>query len=227
MCCHLRAGLVFMMKTDARTLIKICGMTREADAQAAVSMGADAIGMLFYDKSPRFVENTQAASIARAVGDKALKVGLFVDAPLEQVRSVLTDVPLDILQFHGNESLEFCMGFGRPFWKTIRVKEREDLIEQVKGFQEAAGILLDTWHPTQAGGTGHTFDWSATENLVIDQHLILAGGLNPDNVASAIEQVRPWAVDVASGVEESPGIKSEHLMKQFIDEVNRVSTETP
>jgi len=216
-----------MMKTDARTLIKICGMTREADALAAVSMGADAIGMLFYDKSPRFVENNQAANITRAVGDRALKVGLFVDAPAEQVHSVLADVPLDILQFHGNESLAYCAGFGRPFWKTIRVREPEAVIEQVKGYQEAAGILLDTWHPTQAGGTGKSFDWSVTENLMIDQHLILAGGLNPDNVASAIEQVQPWAVDVASGVEESPGIKSEHLMKQFIDEVNRVSTETP
>ena len=176
MCCYLRAGLVFMMKTDARTLIKICGMTREADALAAVSMGAAAIGMLFYEKSPRFVETTQAAIIARAVGEKALKVGLFVDAPAEQVHSVLADVPLDILQFHGNESLEFCAGFGRPFWKTIRVKEPEDLLDQVRGYQEAAGILLDTWHPTQAGGTGQSFDWSAAENLEIDQHLILAGG---------------------------------------------------
>ena len=213
-----------MMQTEARTFIKICGMTRAVDALAAVELGADAIGMLFYDQSPRFVDNAKAAEIAAAVGERGLKVGLFVDATEAQVHAVLQDVPLDILQFHGSESQAFCASFGRPFWKTVKVRESAPVAEQVAAFDEAAGILLDTWHPTQAGGTGEAFDWSVAAKLQMDQHLILAGGLSPENVAAAIAQVRPWAVDVASGVEESPGIKSEILMKQFIEEVYRVST---
>jgi len=213
-----------MMKTERRTFIKICGMTQDSDALAAVEMGADAIGMVFYEPSPRCVDNEQAARIAGAVGDKGLKVGLFVNAPESQVREVLENVPLDILQFHGEESQEYCAGYGRPYWKTIRVREPGQLDAQIAQYEGASGILLDTWHPTQAGGTGKAFDWSLAEGLTLQQPLIMAGGLTPQNVADAIEHVRPWAVDVASGVEESPGIKSETLMQQFIEEVYRVST---
>jgi len=208
------------------TFIKICGMTRESDATTAISLGADAIGMLFYKDSPRFVSCEQAGSITRAVGDKGLKIGLFVDAGAEFVREVLGAVPLDILQFHGSESQDFCMQFKRPYWKTLRVKEQAQLAGQLAKHDAAAGILLDTWHPTQAGGTGLTFDWSVLDGLKCQQHLILAGGLNPENVAEAVSKVRPWAVDIASGVEARPGEKSEILMKQFIDEVKRASTKT-
>lgn len=212
------------MLDTSDTFIKICGMTRESDAAAALDLGAEAIGMLFYKNSPRFVSSDQAAGIARAVGDKGMKVGLFVDANADFVRDVLGAVPLDILQFHGSESQEYCMQFKRPYWKTLHVKEQGQLAGQIASHDAAAGILLDTWHPTQAGGTGLSFDWSVLDDLDCQQHLILAGGLNPENVAEAVSMVKPWAVDVSSGVEVRPGEKSEILMKQFIDEVKRAST---
>lgn len=210
------------MAENFTPLIKMCGMTREDDAVKAVTLGANAIGLLFYDKSPRFVSRASAAAIARAVPPEILKVGLFVDADAEFVRAVLDEVALDILQFHGNESPAYCNSFGLPFWKTVRPKSADSLPDEIAVYPDAAGILLDTWHPTKAGGTGETFDWGVLDNLVIDQHLILAGGLNPGNIREAINRVRPWAVDVCSGVEASPGIKSGELMQQFIEEVRRV-----
>ena len=200
----------------------MCGMTREKDAVLAVTLGADAIGMLFYDQSPRFVPVAQAGNIARAVADGGMKVGLFVDADAAYVREVLEQVPLDILQFHGSETQEYCNSFGLPFWKTLRTKQACELSGQIAAYPDAAGILLDTWHPTKAGGTGESFDWSMLDDIALNQPLILAGGLKPDNVRAAINQVQPWAVDVCSGVETSPGIKSRTLMQQFIDEVKRV-----
>ena len=188
----------------------------------AVNFGADAIGMLFYDKSPRYVSTVKAKAIAGAVPDAGLKVGLFVDADDAFVRDVLDQVPLDILQFHGNEPSDYCSSFGLPFWKTLRAKDSAELNKEVSHYPEATGILLDTWHPTKAGGTGQAFDWSMLDNLVMEQHLILAGGLSPDNISEAVSKVQPWAVDVCSGVEESPGIKSGALMKQFIDGARRV-----
>jgi phosphoribosylanthranilate isomerase len=142
-----------------------------------------------------------------------------VDADDAFVRQVLARVPLDILQFHGSESQDYCGSFGLPFWKTLRAKEAAELPAQIAAYPEAAGILLDTWHPTRLGGTGETFDWSFLDGLDMDQKLILAGGLKPDNVRAAINRVRPWAVDVSSGVEASPGIKSAEFMQQFIEEV--------
>lgn len=203
-------------------LIKICGMTREADAVRAIELGAQAIGMLFYEKSPRFVSTPQASTIAHTVGVGGLKVGLFVDPDSGTVKEVLDAVPLDILQFHGSELAEFCGSFGLPYWKTLRAKDPASLPGLAGEYPEAAGILLDTWHPTKAGGTGETFDWSMLDDLELTQHLILAGGLKPGNIRTAINQVQPWAVDVCSGVESSPGIKSVQLMKQFIEEVRRV-----
>lgn len=202
-------------------LIKMCGMTREADAVQAFDLGADAVGMLFYAASPRHVDTAQAAAIAAAVAGRGLRVGLFVDADEAEVRDVLARVPLDILQFHGNEPEAWCQAFGLPYWKTLRVRDAATLPTMAAQYPSAAGILLDTWHPTKAGGTGEAFDWSLLDGLDLG-HLILAGGLNPDNVARAIARVRPWAVDVCSGVEQSPGVKSPELMKHFIDEVRRV-----
>jgi len=210
------------MTKNTGPLTKMCGMTREADAELAISLGADAIGLLFYEKSLRFVATDQAALIADAVADGGLKVGLFVDADADTVNSVLAKVSLDILQFHGNESPEYCQGFGLPYWKTVRARDASQLSTQVAAYPQAKGILLDSWHPTKAGGTGEIFDWSFIESLDRKQPLILAGGLNPGNVRSAVERVKPWAVDVCSGIESSPGIKSGQLMKQFIEEVRRV-----
>ncbi len=210
------------MAEHVSSLIKICGMTREADAVLAIELGAHAIGMLFYEKSSRFVTIRQAAAIAKAVPSRGLKVGLFVDADSNTVWEVLDAVALDILQFHGSETAAYCASFGLPYWKTLRAKDADSLPGLAAQYAEADGILLDTWHPTKAGGTGETFDWSILNGLCITQHLILAGGLNPGNVRAAVDQVQPWAVDVCSGVEESPGIKSEQLMQQFINEVIRV-----
>jgi phosphoribosylanthranilate isomerase len=209
------------MSENTDIKIKMCGFTRAEDARAAVGLGVDAIGMLFYPGSPRFVSQEQAREIAAEVHGKALLVGLFVDAQAAFIEDILDDVPLDILQFHGSESLAFCQSFGKPFWKTLRVKQAEDLPVKAAEFADADGILVDTWHPTKAGGTGETFDWTLLEGLEIHRHLVLAGGLNPDNVRQAIKQVRPWAVDVASGVEERPGIKSYALMQDFVKAVGR------
>jgi phosphoribosylanthranilate isomerase len=207
------------MAEKTRPLIKICGITRESDARAAVNCGTDAIGINFFAGSPRYVTKEQGAVITRNVGDRVLKVGLFVDADAGFVREVLVRVPLDILQFHGSENQDFCSRFGLPFWKTLRVKEAAGLPEKIAAYPDAAGILLDTWHPTSMGGTGEAFDWSILDGLDMAQKLILAGGLKPDNVRAAINKTRPWAVDVSSGVETSPGIKSAELMQQFIEEV--------
>jgi len=204
--------------------IKICGMTREKDALMALELGTDAIGMLFYEKSPRYVTKEQACAISQAVEKRnpaVLKVGLFVDADDAFVRDTLASVYLDVLQFHGSESEAFCGSFGLPYWKTVRPQRAEELPDAIAGYPSAAGILVDTWHPTKAGGTGETFDWSVLDGLQV-QHLILAGGLNPENIAEAVDRVDPWAVDVCSGVEKSPGIKSRELMKKFIDEVHCV-----
>lgn len=210
------------MAEKTRPLIKICGITRESDARAAVDCGTDAIGLNFFDGSPRYVTGEQGAVIARSVGDRVLKVGLFVDADEAFVREVLARVPLDILQFHGSERQDYCNSFGLPFWKTLRVKEAAGLPEKIAAYPDATGILLDTWHPTSMGGTGEAFDWSILDGLEMAQKLILAGGLRPDNVRAAISRVKPWAVDVSSGVEASPGIKSGKLMQQFIEEVRSV-----
>jgi phosphoribosylanthranilate isomerase len=210
------------MAEHVSPLIKICGMTREADAVLAIELGAHAIGMLFYEKSPRFVTIRQAQAIAKAVPSRGLKVGLFVDADSNTVWEVLDAVALDILQFHGSETAAYCASFGLPYWKALRAKDADSLAGLAAQYTEADGILLDTWHPTMAGGTGETFDWSILDGLCITKHLILAGGLNPGNVRSAVDQVQPWAVDVCSGVEDSPGIKSKQLMQKFINEVIRV-----
>jgi phosphoribosylanthranilate isomerase len=205
------------MAENSAPFIKICCMTREEDAVLAINLGANAIGLLFYDKSSRHVSTEKAKVIANAVPDQGIKVGLFVDAGDKFVRDVLDQVPLDILQFHGSESRDYCNSFDLPYWKTLRAKSISDLQEEITHYPEAMGILLDTWHPTKAGGTGEVFDWTMLDELVMEQDMVLAGGLNPGNIEEAMTKVKPWAVDVCSGVEESPGIKSRALMKQFID----------
>lgn len=195
--------------------VKICGITREADAQAAADAGTDAIGLVFHPASPRCVSLALAASIVRIVGPFVTTVGLFVDAAPDRVREVLACTGIHLLQLHGNETPAYCAQFGVPFIKALRMAPGLDPAVAAANYPAAAGLLFDAWDPVVAGGTGAGFDWSrlpAQRGLP----LILAGGLDPTNVAEAVRQVRPYAVDVSSGVEVSPGIKDPRLIRAFI-----------
>lgn len=209
-----------------RTRVKICGITRVEDALAAVAAGADAIGLVFYEHSARNVSVAQAAAISRELPAFVNAVGLFVDATPDFIRSVLTAVHLDTLQFHGDETPEQCAAYGLPFIKAIRVKPETNLLQCANDFSAAKALLLDTYAEGQAGGTGHAFDWNliptcmTTDRSVKTPVLILAGGLNDDNVALAIEQVRPYAVDVSGGVESAKGIKDQAKIARFMQAVN-------
>lgn len=195
--------------------VKICGITRREDALDAVNAGADALGFVFYDKSPRHVIAAQAAAICRALPPFITRVGLFVGASAEFVQHVLQAVPLELLQFHGDETPAYCTQFGKPYIKAIRVHAATDLLKCATDFDTASGLLLDAYVPGVPGGTGESFDWKLIpENF--SRPVILSGGLTPENVADAIRQTRPWAVDVSSGVESSKGIKDPHKVAQFI-----------
>lgn len=197
---------------------KICGITRIEDALAAVEAGADAIGLVFYGKSPRAVGVEQAAAIVQALPPFVTTVGLFVDMPRDQLQQLLQRLPLDLLQFHGDESPADCEGHGRPYIKALRVRPGEDVAAAVAPYSGARGILLDTFVEGVPGGTGASFDWSLVpENAA--KPIILAGGLDADNVAAAIRQVRPYAVDVSGGVEASKGIKDAGKIRAFVQAV--------
>lgn len=200
---------------SARTRAKICGITRVEDALAAVEAGADALGFVFHDASPRAVTPAQAADIIARLPPFVTTVGLFVDAPVARVRDMLAQAPLDLLQFHGDESDADCARHGRPWIKALRVRPGQDLAAAIAAHPGARGILLDAWHPEQAGGTGLTFDWRLVP-AASGKPIILAGGLTPDNVADAIRQVRPYAVDVSGGVEHSKGIKDAARIQAFM-----------
>ncbi len=211
------------------TRVKICGITRVEDALAAAHSGADAIGMVFYERSPRHVSITQAAQLAAALPPFVSVVGLFVNAEAAFVREVLAGVPLDMLQFHGDESPEFCAQFARPYLKAIRVKAGVDLLQCAARFHIAKGLLLDAHVEGIAGGTGATFDWALIPHR-LPLPVILSGGLDAENVAAAIKQVRPYAVDVSSGVESggveaSKGIKDAAKIAAFINEVKRIDVQ--
>lgn len=198
-----------------KTRVKICGITRPEDAQAVVTAGADALGLVFYAPSPRAVTAVQAAKIAACVPAFVTLTGLFVNAGREEVEQVLKQVPLDLLQFHGDESPEFCASFNRPYIKALRMQPGVDIADLARSHDKARGILLDAWVPGVPGGTGQRFDWAKIpDNL--DKPLILAGGLKADNVQQAIEQVRPWAVDTSGGVESAPGIKCGEQVRAFM-----------
>ncbi|WP_212630348.1 phosphoribosylanthranilate isomerase [Pseudomonas sp. KB-10] len=197
---------------------KICGITRVQDALAAVEAGADAIGLVFYAKSPRAVSVEQAAAIVQALPPFVTCVGLFVNMPRDDVQAVLQRVPLDLLQFHGDESPVDCEGYGRPYIKALRVRPGEDLAATMALYAGARGILLDTFVEGVPGGTGAAFDWSLVPPDVA-KPIILAGGLEASNVAAAIRQVRPYAVDVSGGVEASKGIKDADKIRAFVQAV--------
>ncbi len=200
------------------TRVKICGITRPEDGLAAAQAGADAIGLVFYDRSPRNLAIAQAVSIVRALPPFVSTVALFVNPQAEWVAAVLQQVRPDVLQFHGEESAQFCRSFGVPYLKALRVRPQVDLIQSAALYPDAQGVLLDAWSDAAHGGTGAQFDWSLIPANV-PQPLLLAGGLHPANVRQAIEQVRPWAVDVSSGVEISKGIKDAALIAAFMKEV--------
>lgn len=205
---------------NRRTRVKICGFTHPADAVAAVRMGADAIGLVFYPPSPRHVSVATARAIVTALPPFVTVVGLFVDEPPETVRGVLEQVRIDLLQFHGEEDPAYCVSFGKPYIKALRMKPGLDLAAAMTAHEQASGFLLDAWHPDAMGGTGSRFDWS----LIPPEHadaLILAGGLEPGNVAEALRTVRPYALDVSSGVEAAKGIKDAAKMAAFLTEVQR------
>ena len=203
------------------TRIKICGITLAADAQAAARSGADALGLVFYEKSPRHVSVQQAMELAAAIPPFVTAVGLFVNPSESEVREVLRHVPLDVLQFHGEEEPEFCAQFVRPYLKAVRVRTGVDLLQCAARYQRAQGLLLDAYVEGTHGGTGESFDWALIpHNLPLP--VVLSGGLHAGNVAEAIRRVRPYAVDVSSGVEAAKGIKDTAKVAAFINEVKNI-----
>ena len=202
-----------------RTRVKVCGVTRLEDALAAAACGVDAVGFNFWSLSSRYVEISAATSIAMQLPDSLIKVGLFVNAETNLIERVLSEVGLDYLQFHGAEPRETCAAFGMPYIKAIEATGAGEIRIEASKYEDAKAILLDTPREGEFGGTGSVFDWRIIPAL--DVPLILAGGLNPRNVAEAILQVQPCVVDVASGVESSEGIKDAALMWEFMDSVQQ------
>ncbi|MCU7842973.1 MAG: phosphoribosylanthranilate isomerase [Candidatus Thiodiazotropha sp. (ex Monitilora ramsayi)] len=204
-----------------RTRIKICGITRVEDALEAVRLGADALGFVFYPPSPRVVTIEQAKAIVAHLPPFVTVVGLFVDETRERIDHVIREVPLDLLQFHGDETPSACSGFQRPWIKAIRMRENIDLQQVEQHYSAASGLLLDTYRKGVPGGTGQSFDWGRIPKGMASR-IILAGGLDSENVEQAINQLHPYAVDVSGGVEAAKGIKDAGKMAAFIAGVNRV-----
>ncbi|BCN93732.1 N-(5'-phosphoribosyl)anthranilate isomerase [Thiomicrorhabdus immobilis] len=202
----------------SRTRVKICGLTSIDDALLAVNAGADAIGLVFYAPSPRFVEVEQAAQIAGHLPAFVTKTALFVNPDVSYVEEVLAKVNIDLLQFHGDESAAFCEQFNKPYIKAVRMQETTDLNQLSLEFSGSSGLLLDAYVPGIPGGTGEQFNWSWIPKA-FTLPIILAGGLTAQNVKQAIQTAQPWAVDVSGGVEASKGVKSPEKIKQFMQQV--------
>ena len=200
------------------TKVKICGFTNSENARDAAIAGVDAIGLVFYDKSPRNVDIQRAREIVAALPPFINRVGLFVNANPSFIDEVLCEVPLDTLQFHGDEEVVDCTQYQMPFIKSLRVTSKTNLDQIAEHFSDASALLLDSYNPNSYGGTGEIFDWSLAR-VKIDLPIILAGGLNSDNVSEAISQVNPYAVDASSGVESSPGMKDIDKILAFIQSV--------
>ena len=201
------------------TKVKICGFTEAENARQAAIAGGDAIGLVFYDKSPRNVDIFRAQEIIEGLPPFVNRVGLFVNANPSFVDEVLCEVPLDTLQFHGDESLLDCSQYQMPFIKSLRVKPETNVLQVADEFSSASAILLDSFNPSAYGGTGEAFDWSLA-CVDISLPIILAGGLNETNVSVAISQVKPYAVDASSGVESAPGVKDIDKIVAFIRNTN-------
>lgn len=208
-----------------RTRIKICGLRDPAHARVAANAGADAIGLVFYGKSPRYVQVHEAQAVVAALPPYVMAVGLFVDATQAEIGEVLAGVRLDLLQFQGDEPAEFCERFGIPYVRAVRMAPGVDLVEYARRFAGARALLLDAHVPGEAGGTGAAFDWTRIpRDLPIP--VILSGGLTPGNVARAVREVKPWAVDVSSGVESTRGTKDPAKIVEFIRSVRREDAAT-
>lgn len=204
-----------------RVRIKVCGMTRRDDVLAAAGLGVDAVGLVFYPKSPRNVSIQQARALTAELPPFVTVTALFLDPEAGKVREVLEGVRIDLLQFHGGEPADFCRSFGLPYIKAVPMGSQADLREYAQRHAQAAALLLDSHAAGQKGGTGVSFDWSLIPRLD-GTRIVLAGGLNRGNVATAIRVVRPYGVDVSSGVEDAPGIKDRGKMAAFVHEVNSV-----
>ena len=200
------------------TAVKICGLTCVEDALEAARLGAHAVGFVFYSRSPRNIASAQAAAIIRRLPPFVTAVGLFVNATGQDVERVLREVPLGLLQFHGEESPEYCRSFDRPYIKALRVRPGVDLLQYAHQFEGARGLLLDAFVEGKHGGSGASFDWNLIPSA-LPLPIVLSGGLNAGNVAAAIRRVRPNAVDVSSGVESAPGIKDAQKMAEFFQGV--------
>ncbi len=196
--------------------VKICGLTRARDVRAAVACGADAIGFVFVTGSKRLVDLPTAGELVRLVPAFVARVGLFLDQEAQEVRDVLEQVPLSLLQFHGGESAGFCRQFGRPYIKAVSMNSEQAMQQAEAEYTDAAALLLDSHEPGGLGGSGRVFDWGQVRRS--ERPLILAGGLTPDNVRDAVRQSKPWGVDVSSGVEDAPGIKNTGAMRRFIEQ---------
>ncbi len=208
-----------------RTRVKICGFIRIEDAVYAARQGIDAIGLVFYSPSPRNVTIEQAQSIATALPAFTTVVALFVDESENNIRQVLRQVPIDCLQFHGDESPSACRIYGKPYIKAIRMQADTDIGQLAAQYHDAAGLLLDAYHPDAKGGTGYSFDWDLIPKSCA-LPIILAGGLDANNAKQAIQAVRPYALDVSSGVESGKGIKDTLKIAAFIQQVNEGDRET-
>ena len=195
--------------------IKICGITRVEDALAAAQLGAHAIGLVFFAGSPRAVTPQQARDIIAALPPFVVPVGLFVNADAQTVRATIAAAPVQLLQFHGDETPQYCAGFSLPYLRAVRVRPGIDLLQYARDFHTARGLLLDAYVDGAHGGTGATFDWSLIpRDLPVP--VVLSGGLHAENVTEAVRRVRPWAVDVSSGVESAKGIKDVRKMEAFM-----------
>ena len=200
--------------------VKICGITSTEQALMVQQSGADALGLVIYQKSPRYVDIDQAATIRAAINDSVLAIALLVNPNEDLVNQVITQVEPDYIQFHGDETPEFCQQFNYPFIRAVRMRDGLDIDAEVAAYNAEGGFLFDAWSDDLYGGTGHSFDWSRLPTTT-DYKLILAGGLTPDNVAEAIAKTEPYMVDVSGGVEASPGIKDPIKVKAFVAQAKK------
>ena len=195
--------------------VKICGITSSAQARMVAAVGADAIGLVLYDKSSRHVDLDLAVEIKNAISEDVVCIALLVNAEEKFVREVISKLSPHFIQFHGDESPNFCHQFNYPFIRAVRMSKELKMAKILSSYKPSGGFLFDAWHADHYGGTGHVFDWNRLP-VNLDFPLILAGGLNPDNVSSAVRAVGPAMVDVSGGVESSPGVKDEHKVREFI-----------
>jgi phosphoribosylanthranilate isomerase len=202
--------------------VKICGITSSEQALMAQQYGADALGLVIYEKSPRYVNVQQAAKIRASITGSTTAIALLVNPSVSLVEQVIAEVKPDYIQFHGDETAEFCQQFNYPFIRAVRMRDGLDIDAEVAAYNAEGGFLFDAWSDDLYGGTGHSFDWSRLPSTT-DYKLILAGGLKPDNVADAVAKTNPYMVDVSGGVEASPGQKDPAKVKAFISQAKKLT----